>query len=159
MSLLRVRYSSLNPPLSHLVATSSFFAQSVAALKRKAAKGEAVMEISVFSGDWRENRKRLPTLLPWVSGPEPLLEVREIDSKGLESEPLKPDYFARRIRQLRKIELETQMSVDLEEGFIKRPAEFQPHDEEWAEPGASPNGGPATASGSSGVGEGPPSVS
>jgi hypothetical protein len=117
------------------------------------------MEIPVFAGDWQENRKRLPRLLRWVSGSAPILEVREVGIDGSEGESLKPESFARRIQHFRKIELEQQRAIDLAEGFIQGPEDFRPHDEEWAEPDAPPNGGPATQLGNSGVTEGPPSVS
>ena len=137
MRAIRIRYPSVSPPLSYLVETRDFFGQSVAALKRKAAAREVILDIPVFSGDWQENRTRLPALLKWVSGSTPLLEVREIGSDGKEGEALVPESLARLMRHLRKIELEQQMAIDLEEGFIQRPEDFHAHDKEWTEPGAS----------------------
>ncbi len=46
-------------------------------------------------------------------------------------EVISPQALKKKLIVLRAIELETQMNIDLENGYISHPDEFNPHDEEW----------------------------
>jgi hypothetical protein len=98
----------------------------------EAAKNQtAIRDIHVFAGEWETERAALAKIYEHCSSnAERPYWIKESDEYGLD-ELLSPELLKKRIDHWRSIELETQMSTDLELGEINDPSEFIPHDDDW----------------------------
>ena len=105
--------------------------ESVATLKKKASEHLAIDEVPVFSGGWQKNRERLPRWLKLLEEYPTVFSVTEV--RGEDEEIMSSIMFRERLKNLRGIELETQMAIDLEEGFIEKHEQFTPRDLDWTD--------------------------
>ena len=87
-------------------------------------------DVKVFGTHWSSERAFLRELSEQYSIAGAAFVVKEVTASGAE-ELLSPEALRKRLKFWREIELETQMHIDLENGFISSPPEFVPHDEDW----------------------------
>ena len=103
---------------------------SVITIRNSIKNNNCLYEVEPFSGAWEEERHELKRISDaYMSDELKLFDVIELD--GEEVELLTPEFLRNSIAGLREIEIQTQRNVDLENGYIKTPEEFVPHDEDW----------------------------
>jgi hypothetical protein len=104
------------------------------AIRGAAASQTSVRDVEIFGRNWQSERLWLRDLSRYY-----LLEasvpfyVKETDQFGLDT-MLGAEALAKRLICAREIELEQQLSSDLENGFISERDAFVPHDEDWTRP-------------------------
>ena len=110
---------------------------SIYEIQRAAESRTSVRDVRVFGADWEEDRRFLAKLWePYAKGGAPF-DVFEQNRDGIPGHLL-AEQFQARLRLFRAIELDQQLQVDLENGFIGSPEEFVPHDDDWFAFGAEP---------------------
>lgn len=100
-------------------------------IKAASSKGEAVRVFNIFGNDWQNERLALVAVYEMYKS-QIGCPFFVIDTNSSVQKKLSPDELHSKFIFWRSIELETQMNSDLENGYIKSPAEFEPHDEDWA---------------------------
>ncbi len=110
---------------------------SISEIQRAADSRGSVRDIRVFGTDWEEDRTLLAELWQSYAKGDAPFDVFEQYRDGI-PEHLLADQLKARLRYFRAIELDQQLQVDLENGFIGSPEEFVPHDDDWFEFGAEP---------------------
>ena len=102
---------------------------SISEIQRRAASGESLVDVPVFSAEWPECKARVVSLLAGIEDATlPLLAYSvQAHAGSLESEEALSVGQARdRLAFLRGIALEQDRQAQLEEGFISSPEEYVP---------------------------------
>lgn len=113
MNSFRVRFSSAAPSVENLKAAQRFVADSVVLLNRKAAAGEVILELPIFSGDWEASFATLNELAEILCAPEPFLRVAEYDGDEDAEETLTAERFRDRLAALALIQEQQRRASDL----------------------------------------------
>jgi hypothetical protein len=134
-----IRFKTRNKDLSvgDIRVLREVCALPIGEIKRRAANHEPVIEIEVFKGDWESNRKQLARLVHAIAAGKLPLEIYDYATPSgfpATEELLSAPKARDMIRSLRQIELDTQMDIDLEEGEISSPSEFESPEDDWTEP-------------------------
>ena len=110
---------------------------SISEIQKAAESKGSVRDIRVFGTDWEEHRTLLVRLWQSYAKGDAPFDVFEQYRDSI-PEHLLADQLQARLRYFRAIELDQQLQVDMENGFISSPEEFVPHDDEWFSFGAEP---------------------
>ncbi|MCP4123961.1 MAG: hypothetical protein GY751_19615 [Bacteroidetes bacterium] len=106
--------------------------QSISEIRKASMTQSPIRIFRIFEGDWESERVILAKISrEYSTDPDIPYFVRETE-EGTESKFLLPEDLRKSIKGWRSVELETQRNIDLENGYIATPKEFQPHDEDWA---------------------------
>lgn len=91
-----------------------------------------VREIKIFKTDWEQEKVALIEIYRhFAAADDPPFTVREVDEFGL-NELLTPEQLKSRIEHWRGIEVEAELSMELELGEISTPDQFVPSSKDWA---------------------------
>ncbi|MBV7314295.1 hypothetical protein [Shewanella sp. NIFS-20-20] len=100
-------------------------------IKAASSKGKPIRRFEIFGSEWQTERMELVAIYNLYASnsgtPFFILDTETDKPKKISSKELSSKF-----EFWREIELETQMNSDLENGYIKSPSEFEPHDEDWA---------------------------
>lgn len=110
---------------------------SIAELRERAHRGEALLEFRAFKGPCDETKCSIRQVLELIESGHLPLRIFHFprSSEFLRArEEITSAQLRERLAGLRQIENKTQMLVELEEGYIKSPDEFVPlEDEDWTQ--------------------------
>jgi hypothetical protein len=114
-----------------LVILPKFSNLSISQIKQASINSSPIKTFDVFEGSWETERVRLAEMTKMYIKNQnlPYQIVLIEDSKIVEI--LSPTGLQNKLKYLRNIELENQRNSDIENGFISKPSEFKPHDEDW----------------------------
>lgn len=131
----RFKASHSHPSAGEIVALRSVSGHSISEIKRRAAAGEALLDIPTLSGEWPRSKRLVISLLNQIeSGALPLAVylVEEADESAESEEPVTVEQARDRLRFLREISIEQDMLMQLEQGVISSPDEYTPLDDDEA---------------------------
>jgi hypothetical protein len=104
---------------------------SISAIRKAAATGQSIQEYRFFEGDWEDVREALKQLHDeWVDNTPPFRLI-EVDDAGEDEVPISISDLDTMLKNARAIEIEQERATDLEIGYIERPEQFEPHDDDW----------------------------
>jgi hypothetical protein len=130
MTVLRFRSEAPSLSSSLISRLRRLTQLSIAEMRRRAASGEPLLEITSFQGDWDRNRVLLAQLAKEIAAGTLPLSVAEVFADA--ESPMSPDGLRNLLQQFRQIETDTQMHTALELGDITDPSEFEPYDD-WTQ--------------------------
>ena len=105
--------------------------RSISEIKEASRNSSPVISIEEFGGEWESQRTKLKEISDLYfeqDSPIFIIQIREPETDVIQLSPID---FLENLRELRRIELETQRLSDLENGYINRPNDFVAHDEDW----------------------------
>ena len=132
MSSIRFRAAKQNLVPLDIAAIRRVCDLSISEIQRRALASEWLFEIPIFSGEWPKTKPHLVSLLKAIQvGDLPLL-VSDYSDTTNEDELLSITKAFERLQYYREIALEQDMLAQLEMGYISKPEEYEPPNEDEA---------------------------
>ena len=129
MTIFCFRCSNREPSATDIRSLRQFVSLGIDEIRKRAAAQESLFQIAAFAGDWQSNRLRLAEIYERIAEGTLPLESSALEHNS--TVPLTLVAFHDLLRHLRAIELEGQMQIQIEEGYIADRSEFEPYDDDW----------------------------